>query len=322
MRQEPPGTVIEALAGDVDVVAVEHPVDEPGGRPLGPHPGDPGDDILQEGDTPVLQAVAPELGPVGLDRVVQEPGDVVRLAEGQEALEAADPDMPVGEPHQDRGAGRGGLVAAHEILAGLDQAEALRGLDALGLQQRGRQHLPHAALEGEPSVGAPGPRRRAAALGAEVEQPPVPEVVHLREQEAAAVAEFGVVRSELVAVVAQRQRRLEAAGQGLEPAEMGDPVRIRQAAEADPPGPVPVAVAQDRRGEPGRGDGIVEGRAEIGVAPRGPEGGVVHAARLPGRRLGCRCGPAPNKPMCRNPVRTSPSAAGPRRRSSRPRPRR
>ena len=33
--EEPPGAVVEALAGDVDVVGVEHAVDEAGGEPFG-----------------------------------------------------------------------------------------------------------------------------------------------------------------------------------------------------------------------------------------------------------------------------------------------
>ncbi len=179
--------------------------------------------------------------------------------------------MAVRQPYQHGGAGRRGLVAADQVLAGLDQAEALRGVDALRLQHRRGQHLAHAALEGQPPVAGAGPGRGAAAFGAEIEEPPVREVVQLREQEAAAVPELGVVRAELVAVVAQRQRLLEAARQGLEPAEMGDPFLVRQAVEADPLRPDPVAVAQDRLREVGGRDAVEEIRPEVGVAAGGPE---------------------------------------------------
>jgi hypothetical protein len=52
-------------------------------------------------------------------------------------------------------------------------------------------------------------------------------VFELREEEAAAVAEVGIVELELMPVIAQRQRLLEAAGQRLEPAEMLDPFARR-----------------------------------------------------------------------------------------------
>ncbi len=42
-----------------------------------------------------------------------------------EPLERADPDMAVAEPHQHRRAGRRRLVAAHQLLAGLDHREGL-----------------------------------------------------------------------------------------------------------------------------------------------------------------------------------------------------
>ena len=89
------------------------------------------------------------------------------------------------------------LVAALQRLAGLDQAEGLRGVDAERLQHLRRQHLAHAALQRQPAVAAARPRRLAAALGAEVEQPAVAGIAQLREQEAAAVAEVGVVDAEL-----------------------------------------------------------------------------------------------------------------------------
>ena len=131
------------------------------------------------------------------------------------------------------GAGRRGLVAAHQLFAGLDEAERLRGVDAERLEHFGGEDLAHAALQRQPAVGGARPGGAAAALGAEVEQAAIGKIVHLGEEEAATVAELRIVGAELVAVVAQRQRFREAAGQGNEAAEMLDPLGVRQAVEAD-----------------------------------------------------------------------------------------
>ena len=154
----------------------------------------------------------------------------------------------------------------------------LRGVDAERLEHLGREHLAHAALEREAAVGAARPRGRAAALGAEIEQAAAAELVHLREQEAAAVAELGIVGAELVAVIAQRQRRLEAAGQRREAAEMVDPFRIGQGVETDAGGGALIAEAQDVLGKFGRCDLVIEGAAERGMADGGTKiGGKRHA---------------------------------------------
>ena len=90
--------------------------------------------------------------------------------EGREPLEGADADVAVDEADEDRGAGRRGLVAADQRLAGLDQREGLRGVDAERLEHLGGEDLAHAALERQPAVAHARPGRRARALGAEVEQ--------------------------------------------------------------------------------------------------------------------------------------------------------
>ena len=142
-------------------------------------------------------------------------------------------------------------------LAGLDQAEGFRGVDAERLQHFGRENLANAALEGEPPVAPARPGRLPAALRAEIEQPPVLGVAQLREEKAAAVAEIGIVRAKLMAVIAQRQRLDEAARQGFEAAEMGDPFGVGQRVEPDPRGGALVAVAQDVLGK-GRGRDLIE----------------------------------------------------------------
>ena len=117
---------------------------------------------------------------------------------------------------------RRGLVAALERLAGLEQGEALRRLDAQRLEHLGREHLAHAALERQPAVAEAAVGRLARTLGAEVEQS-VPIIAKLREEEAAAVADLRIVHAELMAVVAQRQRLGEVVGERLEAAEMRFP---------------------------------------------------------------------------------------------------
>ena len=271
--QEAPRAVVEALAGDVDVVRVQHAVDEARGDPLRAHPRHVPAHRFEEGGGARRLLLAPGLRQVGADRVVEQPAQPRLVLEEGEALEGADADVRVAEPHQHGGARGRGLVAAHQRLARLDQAEGLGGLDAERLQHRGRQHLAHAALEREPPVGAARPGRLAAALGAEVEQAAVAEVVELGEEEAAAVAEVGVVHAELVAVVAQRERLREAAGQRLEAAEMRDPLLVGRA-------------CRGRRARPsaGRG-GAARGR---GRAPARRRRRSPRRARRGGSRAGRR----------------------------------
>src|SRR5690606_6756543 len=132
-----------------------------------------------------------------------------------------------------RGARRRRLVAAPELLAGLEEAEGLRGRDAERLQHLGREHLAHAALERQASVAAARPRRGAAALGREVEEPAVLGVEQLPGEKAAAVAEVRVVHAELVTVVAQRERFGEVLGQRREGGEVALPLVRVELAEPD-----------------------------------------------------------------------------------------
>ena len=109
------------------------------------------------------------------------------------------------EPGEDRRAGRRRLVAALELLAGLEQREGLRGVHTERFEHLGRKHFAHPALQGQPAVGGAAVGRLARTLGAEVEQPAVG-LAKLGEQEAAAIADVRIVHAELVAVIAQRQR--------------------------------------------------------------------------------------------------------------------
>ena len=133
---------------------------------------------------------------------------------------------------------------ALKLFARFDQAEALACIDPERLEHRGRQHLAHAALERQAAVAHARPGRAARPLGAEVEQAAI-DVFELREEEAAAVAEIGIVGLELVAVIAQRQRGLEAAGDRHEAAEMIYPFGFAQPIEPDALCCPLVAIAQD-----------------------------------------------------------------------------
>ena len=212
-----------------------------------------GHGLVDEGRIRVGQTLASEV--IGQD-VRREPRHVALQPERGEPLEGAVADVAVAEADEHRAARRRRLVAAVARLAGR-------------------------ALQRQAAVAGAAPRRRPRPLGAEVHQP-AGRIAALGEEEAAAVAEVGIVHAELVAVVAQRQRRLEAAGQRFEPREVADPSVVVEAVESDRRRRPVVPEAHDRLGEVGRRDGIVEVGAEVEDRPRGPEdhaGGRPHAVR-------------------------------------------
>jgi hypothetical protein len=162
-----------------------------------------------------------------------------------------------------------------QFLAGLDQREGLGRVHPERFQHGAGQKLAHPALEGQPAVGPPRPGGAARPLGAEIEEAAVLEVVCLREEKAAPVPEVRIVAAELVAVIAQRQRGGETARQRLEAGEMGKPLRLTEIAQPHALRPALVAIAQQRLGEPGGPDRIVEIRAEplMGGGGRKAHGG-------------------------------------------------
>jgi hypothetical protein len=160
---------------------------------------------------------------------------VIRLFQHQQPLEAADADMAVAQPRQHGGAGGRRLVAAPQRLAGFHHAEGFGGVDAQRLEHLGGQNFAHRAFQRQPPVARAAPWGGAAALGAQIEQPPFA-IEHLRKQKAAPVAQLGVVNPELVPVIAQRQGARQIAFQRLEPREMIKPGRI-----ASPPSPTAAA---------------------------------------------------------------------------------
>ena len=174
------------------------------------------------------------------------------------------------QPHQNRRPRGRRLVAAIEFLAGFDQRQRFRGINAQCFQHAGRKHFAHAALEGQPAVAAARPRRYPAPLGPEIEQAPIGQIEELGIEKAAPVAEIGIVAAELVAVIAQSQRPGKTAGKRREPAEMCDPVGIAQPVQPDLGGGAIVAEAQPRRRKVRGPHAIVECVPERQDARLGP----------------------------------------------------
>ena len=189
----------------------------------------------------------------------------LRFPEIAQALERTDPHMRVAEPHQHRRARRRGLVAALQLLARLDQRQRLAGVHPQRFEHRRCQHLAHPALQRQPPIAAARPGRAPRALGPQVHQPPVAQVFELGKEKAPAIAEIGVVGLELVAVIAQRQRLRERAGQRFEPPEMIHPLRVAEEIEPHRRRGALVAIAQDVLRELRRPHRIEKALAELGM---------------------------------------------------------
>ena len=260
--------VVEALAGDGEVVGVEDAVDEARHHEAGAEGGARARDGGEEARGAVR--TIGDLGKVVGDRVREEAFEARHVGPVREALEGAEANVRVAEAHQHRRACRRRLVAAHERLAGLEEAERLRGGDAERFQHLGGEDLTHPSFEREPPVAPAGPRGRPAPLGAEVEES-ARVVQQLGEEKASPVAEVRVVHVELMAVVAERQRGRKVARQRLEPPEVRLPLAGIQRPEPDALGPALVAEAERAPGKACGGDLVVELLAERGV----PRGGVI-----------------------------------------------
>ncbi len=151
-RHEAPGTVVEALAGDVDVIGVEHAMHEARGDPVGAGRRHTLGHGRQEFFGPRIVAGRGNSRQIGGERIIEQAAQVAGVTEKAEALEGADTHMAMVQPHQHAGARRRWLVVALELFAGLDQAEAPGGVDAQGFEHGGRQHLAHAALQRQPAI--------------------------------------------------------------------------------------------------------------------------------------------------------------------------
>ena len=105
------------------------PCTKPAANHSAPSVGDGADDAVEEAGDRV--GLGGGVGPVVGDRMSTRRRSACGLAQRGEALEAADADVAVAEPDEDRGAGRRRLVAAGQRLAdpptpGLDQMFAAR----------------------------------------------------------------------------------------------------------------------------------------------------------------------------------------------------
>src|SRR3546814_18031438 len=120
-------------------------------------------------------------------------------------------------------------------------------------------------------VTEPAVRRLPRSLGAEIHQPSAI-VAKLREQEAAPVADIGVVIAELVAVIAQRERCGTIIGQGFEPAEMGDPLGVAQRVQ---PHALTRAIVNDEKPRIGTASGLDRHEASVAWSEGGGSGEVT-----------------------------------------------
>ena len=117
----------------------------------------------------IVAVLAVQIG----QRVTGQRADSAPVIQVRQPLECTDADMTVVEPGQYRRSGWRWLVAALQLLACFEQRETFRRVDPQRFEHLGREHLAHAALECQPTVAAPAPRGSPAALGAQVEQPPM-----------------------------------------------------------------------------------------------------------------------------------------------------
>ncbi|MNS56514.1 hypothetical protein D3C72_893750 [compost metagenome] len=228
--QKAPGAVVETLARHVQIVGVQHPVDEAGGNPFGRQSRRG----LDHGGQEAGRVAGRDGGMIQVASVLQQRLDVILAAVIGGPLEGPEADMAVRQPHHDRRAGGGGFVVAFQRLAGLDQRQDAAGGSPQAFQHGGGQDLAHAALQRQPPVAAPRPRRLTGPLGSQVEKSTWRGAIardavarclsavrfsKLRREEAAPVAEVGVVGAELMAVIAHGDRA-GLAGQGLEAAKV------------------------------------------------------------------------------------------------------
>src|SRR3982751_1277404 len=208
LGSEAPRTIIEALAGDVDIVAVEHSVDEPRGHVARCEPRRRRGCKIEKVQ-PVFGVVRRRIQPVQIAKTITDQSiDVLDLAQKGEALERPDSDVPMAEPRENRGAGRGGLVSALERFPRFEQCEALRRIDAQGLEHLRREHFANAALQRQPAIRVAAVGSLAGALGPKVKEAAAI-VAQLRKREPASVADLRIVHPELVAVRAKRPPLIE-----------------------------------------------------------------------------------------------------------------
>ncbi len=157
-RREPPRAIVEALAGDVDIVAVEDAMDEAGGHVARGEPCRCTGHEVEQAKGIFLRFALGLLAVELFQAIADEGVDVLDLAVEGKPLEGADADVAVAQAGQDGGARRRGLIATHQFLAGLEQGEGLRRVDAQRFEHLRRQHLADAALQRQAAVCGPAVR--------------------------------------------------------------------------------------------------------------------------------------------------------------------
>ena len=198
--------------------------------------------------------------------------DQVGAVEVGVALEGAEADVAVRQPGQHRRARRAGLVAA---LAAPRRSRSGRTTAEVGTPSASSIAVASTSRTPPFRVSRPSPPRDQGVwpepLVPRSSSRPGPRLAQLGEQEAAPVAEVGVVDAELVAVVAQRQRLGQVARQRLEPARRRRSIPRRSGRPARR-----VAAARSLRKrkvalrELGRAHRVGEALAEVEEAGIGP----------------------------------------------------
>ena len=159
LGREPPRAIIEALAGDVDIVAVEHAVDEPRGDIGG------GQRRRSRSPTSVEQRAAGSSPRLAVEMLAGNSASAPRCPSAS-SKKASRWKVPMRIwPWLSRvstaervGEGSSPRCSSSPVS---NKAKRLRGVDPERLEHLGRQHLAHPALERQPPVAEPAVRRLA-----------------------------------------------------------------------------------------------------------------------------------------------------------------
>ena len=165
-------------------------------------------------------------------RISDEPPQIVRLVKCREPLKTANADMAVRQADKNGRARWAGFIAAMERFPGFDNRKGPAGLNAQRFEHFCGQNFTHRALQRQSPVPEAAIGGLARPLGAQIHEPAC-RVAHLGKKKSAAVANIGVVHTELMAVIAQGQRMGQASGEGIKATEMRNPLRILQRFQTD-----------------------------------------------------------------------------------------
>ena len=187
--------VVDRLPGDRHVVRVHDPVDETRQHPLR-------DQVRLRPHHAAQQAQRRDglltgLGPVAVDRVLDQVSHGIGAQMPRGVLERADPQMARGRAREDRAALGHGAAAQHGPPR-LDHGQAARGRDAQGVHRLADQQLTQHRAQRCPAVAAACQGRGADALEMQITEIPV-RIDEVPEQEGAAIAQLRIGLAELMA---------------------------------------------------------------------------------------------------------------------------